>query len=258
MVTLRISTMGGESKGGSKEKTSSDPPLSGPYLSTTTNVISDRAKTNDLSRYHDSLAIESHGYHRINMTCVGIRCSGALKKEIEECFVMHLRFTLLGLPESWGRLPLSARCWEGHVHKKGRKRSRLIEIPFSPTTPQTWSLFFLTAYFYLVSNSILSFPSGTGLRTSTMLFLHALLFFLFSTLAISVPVGSKAGPSRKGIAIDTLNAVTSGRIPPLGLPLAAHGFWTPLSGHNVSGTLTSQPDLSYIIHLTVRKFSGPA
>jgi hypothetical protein len=83
-----------------------------------------------------------------------------------------------------------------------------------------------------------------------MLFLHALLFFLFSTLVISAPVGSKADRSPKGIAIDTLNAVASGAIPSLGLPLAAHGFWTPLSGHNVSGAPPSQLDLSYIIHLT--------
>ncbi|KAF8336087.1 hypothetical protein F5887DRAFT_599848 [Amanita rubescens] len=74
-----------------------------------------------------------------------------------------------------------------------------------------------------------------------MLFLHALFFFLFSTLVISVPVGSKAGRSPKGIAIDTLNTVASGRIPPLDLPLAAHGFWIPLSGHN-SEILAAQPN----------------
>ena len=57
--------------------------------------------------------------------------------------------------------------------------------------------------------------------------MHPLLFFLFITHVISIPVGSK-----EGIPIGTLNT-TAPDSDPFGLPLTSHGFWTPLSGHNV-------------------------
>lgn len=118
----------------------------------------------------------------------------------------------------------------------------------SSTTPQSWSLFF---------SKHLSLPPSV-IQPEPMLFLHVWLFFLvFIAPVISMPAGISGFGN--GITIDRLNAVApeqivSGAV----IPWVAYGFWTPVPGHNVSGTQTSQSDLSYITHLTVRKFSGPA